>query len=164
MRATRRQFLFVAGSALALTPALAWIARPTPAAAGGRFPIERSDDVWRRSLTPTEYSILRNGGTERPFSSPLDHEARRGTFACAGCGRPTFSSTTKYDSGTGWPSFWAPLDGAVATRVDTSWFMVRSEVHCAACGSHLGHLFDDGPRPTGLRYCINGLALRFEAA
>jgi peptide-methionine (R)-S-oxide reductase len=123
-----------------------------------------SDAQWRQLLTPGRYAVLRGQGTERPFSSPLNDEHRRGTFACAGCALPLFSSATKFDSGTGWPSFWAPLHGAVEQARDTSFGMVRAAVHCHRCGGHLGHVFNDGPRPTGLRYCMNGVALQFMAA
>ncbi len=138
--------------------------RASPADAARRFPVEKPEDVWRASLTRDQFDVLRGHDTERAFSSPLDHESRTGTFACAGCGNLLFASATKFDSGTGWPSFWAPIDDAVGTTVDTTWFMVRTEVHCAQCGGHLGHVFADGPRPTGLRYCMNGVALRFEPA
>ena len=119
---------------------------------------------WKKRLTPAQYDILREEGTERAFTSPLDHEKRRGTFACAGCDLPLFSSDTKFDSGTGWPSFYEPLPGAVETRTDRSFFMKRTEVHCARCLGHLGHVFNDGPKPTGLRYCMNGLSLSFHPA
>ena len=125
--------------------------------------IARSDEKWRKLLTPEQYAVLRQDGTERPFSSPLNHEKRQGRFSCAGCDLPLFSSATKFDSGTGWPSFWAPLEGAVATKEDTSFGMVRTAVACRRCASHLGHVFDDGPQPTGLRYCMNGVALKFTA-
>ncbi len=118
-------------------------------------------EQWRSRLTPAQFRILREAGTEPPFSSPLDHETRAGIYHCAGCALPLFSSTAKYDSGTGWPSFFRPLADAVATRNDTSLMMDRTEVHCRRCGGHLGHVFDDGPPPTGLRYCMNGLALDF---
>ena len=121
-----------------------------------------SDDEWRRRLTPDQYRVLRQHGTERAGTSPLDHEKRAGAFACAGCGQPLFASETKFNSGTGWPSFYQPLDHAVATQTDRSFFMSRTEVHCARCGGHLGHVFDDGPAPTGLRYCMNGAAMKFE--
>ena len=117
-----------------------------------------------KSLTPEQSHVLREHGTERPGSSPLNAEKRDGLFHCAGCGHPLFSSATKFESGTGWPSFWAPLEGAVATTEDRSLFMTRVEVHCAKCGGHLGHVFEDGPRPTGLRYCMNGVALDFAPA
>jgi peptide-methionine (R)-S-oxide reductase len=112
-------------------------------------------------LSADQYAVLRQEGTERPFTSPLLHEERAGVFSCAGCDLPDFSSKTKFDSGTGWPSFWAPLDNAVSTKEDTSFGMTRSAVLCRRCASHLGHVFDDGPKPTGLRYCMNGLALKF---
>jgi len=122
----------------------------------------RTDDDWKRLLSPEEYKVLRKHSTERAGTSPLNYEKRPGTFVCAGCGQPVFSSTTKFESGTGWPSFWAPLEDAVATTTDRSWFMTRTEVHCARCEGHLGHVFDDGPKPTGLRYCMNGVAMKFE--
>jgi peptide-methionine (R)-S-oxide reductase len=128
------------------------------------FEVVHSDDEWRKLLTPEQYAVLREAATEPAFSSPLLHEERRGNFACAGCGLDVFSSTTKFDSGTGWPSFWAPLDHAVGETKDTSFFMVRTAVHCHRCGGHLGHVFDDGPQPTGLRYCMNGVALTFKPA
>ena len=126
--------------------------------------ITRTDEEWRKLLSPDQYAVLRQDGTERPFTSQLLHEERRGTFACAGCDLALFSSTTKFDSGTGWPSFWAPLDNAVVTKDDHSFGMVRSAVMCMRCEGHLGHVFDDGPKPTGLRYCMNGLALSFKPA
>ncbi|HXH05683.1 MAG TPA: peptide-methionine (R)-S-oxide reductase MsrB [Vicinamibacterales bacterium] len=131
---------------------------------GRRFPVEKSDEEWRKQLTPEQYRVLRKHATERPWSSPLNKEKRRGTYQCAACGQPLFSSETKFESGTGWPSFWAPIDGAIGTSIDRSWFMERTEVHCARCGGHLGHVFPDGPPPTGLRYCINGVALTFVPA
>lgn len=121
-----------------------------------------SDEEWRQRLTPDQYRVLRQHGTERAGTSPLDHEKRAGTFACAGCGQKLFSSETKFNSGTGWPSFFQPLDQAVGTSTDRSFFMKRTEVHCARCGGHLGHVFEDGPQPTGLRYCMNGVAMKFE--
>jgi peptide-methionine (R)-S-oxide reductase len=123
-----------------------------------------SDADWKRRLTGDQYYVLRKHGTERAGSSPLNHEKRKGTFACAGCAQPLFSSDTKFESGTGWPSFWKPLDGAVGTQTDRSFFMTRTEVHCARCLGHLGHVFEDGPPPTGLRYCMNGIAMTFTAA
>ena len=125
------------------------------------YEVTHTDAEWRKLLTPAQYNILRQAGTEPPFSSPLLNEARPGTYECAGCELPVFSSKTKYDSGEGWPSFWAPLPNAVLTQTDNSFGMQRTEVHCRRCGSHLGHLFHDGPPPTGLRYCIDGLALIF---
>jgi peptide-methionine (R)-S-oxide reductase len=157
----RRQVLFAAAATLAGAPVLAKLTAPKSGATGRRFPLMRTDGEWRARLSPGAYRVLRHEATERPFSSPLDHEHRAGRFDCAGCAQPLFSSTAKFDSGTGWPSFWQPLDGAVDTRVDASWMMVRTEVHCTNCGGHLGHVFTDGPRPTGLRYCMNGVALQF---
>ncbi len=124
--------------------------------------VEKSDEEWRQALTPEQFAILRGHGTEPPGSSPLNREKRTGEFHCAACGQALFASTTKYESGSGWPSFWEPLPGAVATHEDRSHGMRRIEVRCSRCGSHLGHVFPDGPRPTGLRYCMNGTALSFE--
>jgi len=124
--------------------------------------VTHSDSEWRAQLSAEQYEILREEGTERAYSSPLNNEHRKGVFACAGCDLPLFSSDTKFDSRTGWPSFWAPLDNAVATRQDRSFGVLREEVHCRRCGGHLGHVFEDGPKPTGLRYCMNGLALTFK--
>jgi peptide-methionine (R)-S-oxide reductase len=132
--------------------------------ARGRFAVSHSDAEWRRRLTGEQYYVLRQAGTERAGSSPLDREHRRGTFHCAGCDQRLFSSTTKYDSGTGWPSFWQPLPRAVGTSTDHLLGYARTEVHCSRCGGHLGHVFDDGPRPTGKRYCMNGDAMIFRAA
>ncbi len=126
------------------------------------FEITKSDQEWRAELSPDQYYVLRDHGTERAGTSPLDKEYGKGTFICAGCRLPLFSSETKFDSRTGWPSFWRPLDEAVGTTTDRGFFMVRTEVHCRRCGGHLGHVFDDGPQPTGLRYCMNGAALKFE--
>ena len=126
------------------------------------FPVEKSAEDWKTSLSPEQYKVLREHGTERAFTSPLNTEKRDGTFVCAGCGQPLFESGTKYESGTGWPSFYQPKDGAVGTTTDSSHFMTRTEVHCSKCGGHLGHVFPDGPRPTGERYCMNGLAMKFE--
>jgi peptide-methionine (R)-S-oxide reductase len=126
------------------------------------FPVSKSDDEWRRALSPEAYRVLREHGTERAGTSPLDQEKRQGMFVCAGCTQELFPSGTKFNSGTGWPSFYKPLDGAVETSEDRSFFMTRTEVHCARCGGHLGHVFEDGPAPTGLRYCMNGVALAFK--
>lgn len=126
------------------------------------FPVTKTDEEWRRILTPEQYQVLRGHGTERPGSCALNYEQRAGTFSCVGCGQKLFVSHKKFESGTGWPSFDQPLPGAVEESVDRSWGMVRTEVHCANCGGHLGHVFPDGPPPTGLRYCINGVAMSFE--
>ena len=127
-----------------------------------QFEVVKSDDEWRRILTPEQYQVLRGHATERPGSCALLSEKRAGTFTCAGCGQPLFVADRKFESGTGWPSFFAPLEGAIGESVDDSYFMRRTEVHCGRCGGHLGHVFPDGPPPTGLRYCINGVALNFE--
>src|SRR5688572_9747772 len=121
-----------------------------------------TDEEWRVKLTPEQYEVLRKHGTERAGTSPLNREHRQGVFRCAGCGQELFTSETKFDSGTGWPSFFAPLDDAVGTTTDTAYGMQRTEVHCARCQGHLGHVFEDGPRPTGLRYCMNGVSLEFD--
>jgi peptide-methionine (R)-S-oxide reductase len=126
------------------------------------YEVEKSPDEWRRELTPDQYRVLREHGTERAGSSALNAEKRKGMFRCAGCGKPLFDSGAKYESGSGWPSFYRPLAGAVGTTEDSSHGMRRTEVHCAKCGGHLGHVFPDGPQPTGERYCMNGLALKFE--
>jgi peptide-methionine (R)-S-oxide reductase len=158
---TRRHLLLTgAGTAAALAASL-FSRRASAAGAGEVFEVTYSDAQWRARLTPQQYAVLRREGTEPSGSSPLNSEHRTGTFACAGCGLPLFTSKTKFDSGTGWPSFWQPLANAVATRQDRSYGMVRTEVHCRRCGGHLGHVFNDGPAPTGLRYCMNGLSLTF---
>jgi len=126
------------------------------------FPVEKTDEEWRRLLTPEQYDVLREHGTERPGSCALLVEKRAGTFSCAGCGQPLFVADRKFESGTGWPSFFSPLPDAIEESSDSSWGMVRTEVHCSQCGGHLGHVFPDCPPPTGLRYCINGVALKFE--
>lgn len=126
-----------------------------------QFEITKSKGEWKELLTPEQYYVLREHGTEYAFSSPLDKNYEPGTYHCAGCDLPLFSSETKYDSGTGWPSFWTPLENAIGTSEDRSFFMTRTEVHCRRCGGHLGHVFEDGPPPTGLRYCMNGVALKF---
>jgi peptide-methionine (R)-S-oxide reductase len=152
---------FATGAALLGTCALLGTGR---AFAAERFAINLSDAQWRQRLNPRQYAVLREEDTERPFSSPLNNEHRKGIFTCAGCKQALFSSATKFDSGTGWPSFWKPLPKAVGTKTDRSLLMTRVEVHCSRCGGHLGHLFDDGPKPTGLRYCMNGLAMEFKPA
>jgi peptide-methionine (R)-S-oxide reductase len=158
MQMNRRTFL-TAGAALALVGC-----SDTPAQAQGNFPFRLSDAQWRARLSPAAYQVLRRHDTERAGSSPLDREHRRGTFHCAGCNHPLYASSTKFDSGTGWPSFWQPLPRAIGTSEDRGFGGTRTEVHCANCGGHLGHVFNDGPRPTGLRYCMNGVAMNFRAA
>ncbi|MBR0680667.1 peptide-methionine (R)-S-oxide reductase MsrB [Roseomonas eburnea] len=125
------------------------------------FPVTRTEEEWRAILSPEAFRVLRQHGTERPGTSPLNAEKRPGTFACAGCGAPLFDAATKYESCSGWPSFFAPIEGAVGTTIDRSFLMTRTEVHCARCGGHLGHVFPDGPQPTGLRFCMNGAAMAF---
>ena len=123
--------------------------------------VVKIEDEWRKTLTPAQFSVLREEGTERPFSSPLNNEKRKGSFVCVACDLPLFESRTKYDSGTGWPSFYAAIPGRLESKVDNKMFLPRDEYHCARCGGHHGHVFDDGPKPTGLRYCNNGVALKF---
>jgi len=157
----RRQFLAWLG-ACAAAPAIA--ACDGTAAQAKTYTVAYSEAEWRKRLTPEQFFVLREAGTERPFTSPLLKEKRKGTFVCAADGNPLFSSATKYESGTGWPSFWQPLRGAIGTSVDYKLGYPRTEVHCARCGGHLGHVFDDGPPPTGKRYCMNGNAMLFRAA
>jgi peptide-methionine (R)-S-oxide reductase len=164
MQIDRRTVLGLGAAAVAIGVATTMPGGRGADAQPARFPFRLSDAEWRRRLGPQRYAILRQAGTERAGSSPLDREHRRGTFHCAGCSRALFSSTAKFDSGTGWPSFFRPLPRAVAERADNGDFMRRTEVLCANCGGHLGHVFNDGPRPTGLRYCMNGLAMTFRAA
>ena len=161
---TTRRVLLASGSTLGLLLGLQAFRGGARAGTAEVFELTRTDAEWRSRLTPAQYAILRGHGTEPPFSSPLDHETRAGRYDCAGCANPLYSAQTKFDSGTGWPSFWQPLDKAVVTSTDNSLLMERTEVHCTRCGGHLGHVFDDGPRPTGLRYCMNGNALTFQAA
>jgi peptide-methionine (R)-S-oxide reductase len=149
----------LAGSAIAAIPFVR-----NSSASEGSFEVMRTDEEWRAMLSDLEYKVMREEGTERAFTSPLDGEKRPGIFACRGCDQALYSSDTKFDSGTGWPSFWAPLPDAVETKPDRSFFTVRTEVHCDRCGSHLGHVFEDGPPPTGLRHCINGVSLVFKPA
>ena len=161
---TRRGVAYAGAAGLAAL-ALDRLFGPRPVNAATRsYEVTHTDAEWRKLLTPEQYQILRHEGTERPFTSPLLDEHRAGTFACAGCDLPLYSSKTKFESGTGWPSFWQPLTGAVDESEDRSFFMVRTAVSCHRCGGHLGHVFPDGPKPTGLRYCMNGVALKFEPA
>ena len=156
----RREILGVTG-----VGAVALLLTRVPAVAKpAHFQVSYSDGEWRKRLGAQRFAVLREAATERPFSSPLDEEHRKGVYSCAGCALPLFPSSTKFDSGTGWPSFWAPLKNAVLARSDHSLMMERTEVLCRRCGGHLGHVFDDGPKPTGLRYCMNGLALKFRPA
>lgn len=158
-----RRNVLLGGTALAALAAFAWL-RPMGAsvAAEGEFPFKLTDAEWKAKLTPESYEVLRHEGTERPFTSPLNDEHAQGTFVCAGCDQPLFASETKFDSGTGWPSFYTFIEGGVETSEDNAFGMSRTEVHCSNCGGHQGHVFEDGPEPTGLRYCINGVSLKFE--
>lgn len=162
MDMNRRGWIGGAG-ALAITAALAGtgIARAKPRP---RYAFQLTDAEWKKRLSPAAYQVLRHEATERAWTSPLLKESRKGVFACAGCRQPVFASSTKYDSRTGWPSFWAPIKSGIGTATDYKIGVPRTEVHCARCGGHLGHVFDDGPRPTGKRYCINGTALTFVPA
>lgn len=156
----RRTLLAAGGASLV---GLCLFGRSSGASAGGGFVVSHTPADWRRILGPQRYPVLREAATERAFTSPLLKEHRKGVFVCAGCTQPLFSSATKFESGTGWPSFWRAMPRAVVTRSDRSMLMERTEVLCSRCGGHLGHVFDDGPKPTGLRYCMNGLALKFSA-
>ena len=163
MSVTRRQFLVGVGAASATIVAAAACARSATASPPVDFEVTHTDAEWKQLLTTEQYNVLRRAGTEMPYSSPLNDEHGHGVFSCAGCALDLFASDTKFDSGTGWPSFWRPLDGAVLERSDDSIGMARTEVLCRRCGGHLGHVFDDGPQPTGLRYCMNGVAMNFRA-
>ena len=160
MTRDRRQFLALAGTGAA---AFALFGCRGATAAPEKFEVSMTDAQWQAKLSPAAYQVLRRGATERSFSSPLNKEHRAGVFSCAGCALPLYSSKTKFDSGTGWPSFWQPLPNAIRTRDDGSLGMSRIEVHCRRCGGHLGHVFDDGPKPTGKRYCMDGVAMAFAA-
>jgi peptide-methionine (R)-S-oxide reductase len=153
--------LALAGGFVGLKGASDLLSSSKAQAAGETFEVTKTDAEWKKMLTPEQFDVLRKQGTERPGSSPLDANYAPGTYECAGCTLALFSSDTKFHSGTGWPSFWKPLDNAVATSEDNSYLMSRTEVHCRRCGGHLGHVFNDGPKPTGLRYCMNGVALKF---
>ena len=166
MNSERRRF-FHAGTTVAVLGALGGLsfgARRSSAATEPAFEVTHTEDEWKKLLTPNQFQVLRKEATERPFSSPLNDEHRKGMFRCAGCDLDLFASATKFDSGTGWPSFWQPLENAVGTTSDRTFGMARTAVHCRRCGGHLGHVFDDGPKPTGLRYCMNGLAMKFAPA
>ena len=156
---TRRSLSIAALAAAATSLGLA--SRGSAGTTQEVFRVTKTADDWKKALTPEQYHVLRDHGTERAFTSPLDKTYTPGDFHCAGCNTLVFKSDTKFDSGTGWPSFWKPVDNAIATTTDRKFFMVRTEVHCATCGGHLGHVFDDGPKPTGLRYCMNGVAMKF---
>jgi peptide-methionine (R)-S-oxide reductase len=159
---TRRHALYAGAAGAALL--VDRLARPHAHAATAPahpYEVTHTEAEWRKLLTPAQFDVLREAGTERPFTSPLLDEHRNGTFSCAGCDLPNYSSKTKFESGTGWPSFWAPLDGAVDEATDRTFGMTRTAVSCHRCGGHLGHVFPDGPKPTGLRYCMNGVALKF---
>ena len=164
MDVTRRRFFITASvTAMSMVTIGAFAEGTTSASPDTDFAVTHTDAEWRKLLTPAQYDVLRNAGTETPYTSPLNDEHRRGVFSCAGCALHLYSSDTKFDSGTGWPSFWRALDNAVLKRPDTSLGMMRTEVLCSQCGGHLGHVFNDGPQPTGLRYCMNGVAMTFEA-
>jgi len=163
-RTLDRRALLGAGAAAVISATFATFGRSATANAAETFQITRTPAEWRRRLGPDRYRILRQAGTEAPFTSPLNKETRRGTFVCAGCALPLFASSAKYDSGTGWPSFTAALPNAIRTRRDRAFGMVRTEEHCRRCGGHLGHIYNDGPARTGKRHCINGLSLRFRPA
>jgi peptide-methionine (R)-S-oxide reductase len=161
-----RRILFFSAAGLGGFFAFRWLRGGEAQAAqdAKKYEVEMTEAEWRAKLTTVQFGVLRQHGTERPFTSPLNNEKRKGVFACAGCDLPLFSSDTKFDSGTGWPSFWQPLANTIGTTEDRSLMMLRTEVHCSRCGGHQGHVFDDGPKPTGLRYCINGVSLAFKPA
>ncbi|BAY21194.1 hypothetical protein NIES2100_09440 [Calothrix sp. NIES-2100] len=163
----KKRYFLQAGAAIVGT---VWLSRyltgrsPVMAIAKNQFEITKTDEEWRKILTPEQFSVLRKHGTESAGTSPLDHQYAKGTYVCAACSLPLFTSETKFNSGTGWPSFYAPIDNAIGISVDNSFLMTRVEVHCRRCGGHLGHVFDDGPAPTGKRYCMNGVAMKFIAS
>jgi len=161
MTADRRQFLSRASLAVLGATLVGACGAGDEARAAGTYPVRLTEDQWRRKLGAEAFAVLRKAATEQPYSSPLNDEHRDGIFACKGCDNSLYSSRTKFDSHTGWPSFWAPLPHAIGTETDRSLLMMRTEVHCARCGGHLGHVFDDGPPPTGKRYCMNGVAMVF---
>ena len=163
MTANRRDFLGLTRN-LAYAGAAAALLRPLAASAGDTFEVTKTEDEWKKLLTPEQFAVLRKHSTERPFSSALEHEKRKGKFACAGCDLALYDARTKFDSGTGWPSFFDPLPDAIKTTTDYYLILPRTEVHCRRCGGHLGHRFDDGPKPTGMRYCMNGVAMNFHTA
>ncbi|MEO7546944.1 MAG: peptide-methionine (R)-S-oxide reductase MsrB [Ramlibacter sp.] len=158
---SRRDTLLGLGGLSVIVAGIRGLFTSAPAHAARVFEITRTEAEWRKMLTPEQFSVLRQAGTERPGTSPLNKEKRSGTFTCAGCALPLFASATKFESGTGWPSFWKPLDKAVVEETDSAFGMRRTEVLCHRCGGHLGHVFNDGPKPTGLRYCMNGVSLNF---
>ena len=161
MQTNRRNFVIGGASVAAVAViALPWLGGATPAQAK-QFPVTRTKAEWRKRLSAEQFTVLREAGTERAFTSPLNKEKRAGTFVCVACDQKLFSSKTKFESGTGWPSFWSPLPGGIGGSTDYKIGYARNEVHCARCGGHLGHVFDDGPKPTGKRYCMNGVAMRF---
>jgi peptide-methionine (R)-S-oxide reductase len=160
-----RRYVILGGASLLVGGgAMGLLSSKSDAASSEHFAVTHTDAEWHQRLTPEQYRVLREHGTERPGSSPLNHEKRAGIFHCAGCEQSLFRSATKFESGTGWPSFYAPIENAVGESTDRSFLMTRTEVHCARCGGHLGHVFPDGPKPTGLRYCMNGVAMNFEPA
>jgi peptide-methionine (R)-S-oxide reductase len=161
-----RRILLASAASLATFAAFRWMkwTGEAKAAEPEKFEVQKTPEEWRKQLTPAQFNILREAGTEPPYSSPLNKEKRKGTFACAGCDLPLYASETKFDSGTGWPSFYQALPNALVEKSDHSFFMSRTETLCHRCGGHLGHVFEDGPKPTGLRYCMNGLALSFKPA
>ena len=161
---THRRTFLLGGTALAALGGAAVLATSGSDAQAEDFPVSLSEDEWRARLTAEEFDVLRGEATEPAFSSPLNDETRAGTFTCAGCANAVYASETKFMSGTDWPSFWDNIEGAVGTKADYKLVIPRTEVHCARCGGHLGHIFDDGPEPTGKRHCLNGIALNFEAA